>query len=54
MLVGKVVGSVIATRQNENLIGSKFLIVEPLESMQGGRDRCGAVEQGGAGSRRLI
>lgn len=40
MIVGKVVGSVVATRKNENLIGSKFLIVEPLEHMKntmGGR-----------------
>lgn len=31
MLVGKVTGSIVSTRKNENLIGSKFMIVEALE-----------------------
>ena len=34
MIVGKVVGTVVSTRKNENLIGSKFMIVEPLKSMK--------------------
>ena len=34
MIVGKVVGSLVSTRKNDNLIGSKFMIVEPLEKMQ--------------------
>lgn len=29
MLIGKVIGTVISTRKNSKLIGSKFLIVEP-------------------------
>lgn len=29
MIVGKVVGSVVSTRKNENLVGSKFMIVQP-------------------------
>ncbi len=33
MIVGKVVGSVVATRKNQNLTGNKFLIVEPYEKM---------------------
>ncbi|MBP3580827.1 MAG: EutN/CcmL family microcompartment protein [Clostridia bacterium] len=33
MIVGKVVGSVVATRKNQNLTGNKFLIVEPYENM---------------------
>ena len=28
MLIGKVVGSVVSTRKNENLVGNKFMIVE--------------------------
>ena len=28
MLIGKIVGSVVSTRKNEKLIGSKFMIVE--------------------------
>ena len=34
MLIGKVVGSVVSTRKNENLVGNKFMIVEPLKSMK--------------------
>ena len=34
MIVGKVVGSVIATRKSEKLIGNKFMIVQPLETMK--------------------
>ena len=33
MIIGKVVGSVVSTRKNENLIGNKFLIVEPQQGM---------------------
>ena len=29
MLIGKVIGTVISTRKNSKLIGSKFLIIEP-------------------------
>jgi ethanolamine utilization protein EutN len=32
MFVGKVIGTVVATRKNEKLTGSKFLIVAPLDS----------------------
>lgn len=47
MLLGKVVGSVVSTRKNENLIGNKFLIVQPLEGMQG--ERLVAIDNVGAG-----
>ena len=30
MIIGKVTGSVVATRKDEKLIGSKFLVIEPL------------------------
>ena len=33
MIVGKVVGSLISTRKSENLVGNKFMVVKPLESM---------------------
>lgn len=33
MLIGKVVGSVVATRKNENLVGNKFMIVQLIEDM---------------------
>ncbi len=34
MVIGKVVGSIIATRKNDKLIGQKLLIVRPLENME--------------------
>ena len=34
MVIGTVVGSIIATRKNEKLIGQKLLIVRPLENME--------------------
>ena len=34
MIVGKVVGSIVSTRKNENLIGHKFMIIEPISSMK--------------------
>lgn len=30
MIIGKVTGSVVSTRKNENLVGNKFMIVEPV------------------------
>ncbi len=37
MIIGKVVGSIIATRKNENLVGQKLLVVRPLKNME---DNC--------------
>lgn len=48
MLVGKVVGSVVATRKNEKLLGNKFMIVEPLDSMSA-QGRIVAIDNVGAG-----
>lgn len=53
MIVGKVVGSVVATRKNENLLGSKFMIVEPLDDM-GSKGRLVAVDNVGAGIGELV
>lgn len=54
MFVGKVVGSVVATRKNENLIGSKFLIVEPLQKMSQGTSRIVAIDNVGAGIGEIV
>ena len=35
MIAAKVVGSIVSTRKSENLIGNKFMIVEPVERMKG-------------------
>ena len=41
MLMGKVVGSVVSTRKNENLVGNKFMIVEVADHMrQGAKQIC--------------
>ncbi len=48
MIVGKVVGSIVSTRKNEKLIGSKFMIVEPIKSLEQGY-RIVAVDNVGAG-----
>lgn len=49
MIVGKVVGTVVATRKNEKLIGSKFLIVEPINKMGMDKGRFIAIDNVGAG-----
>ncbi len=46
MIVGKVIGSVVSTRKNENLLGSKFMIIEPTE---GSNNKIIAVDNIGAG-----
>jgi ethanolamine utilization protein EutN len=45
MIIGKVVGSVVSTRKNENLVGSKFMIIKP----QQGEETFVAVDNVGAG-----
>lgn len=49
MIVGKVVGTVVATRKNENLVGNKFLIIQPLIKMQPCGQRFVAIDNVGAG-----
>ena len=50
MIIGKVVGTVICTRKNANLVGSKFMIVDPMEKMGAGTaERIVAVDNVGAG-----
>lgn len=47
MIIGKVTGSVVSTRKVENLIGNKFMIVEPIDKM--GKGALVAVDNIGAG-----
>lgn len=49
MIIGKVVGSIVSTRKNENLVGNKFMIIEPLEEMGQGIGRFVAIDNIGAG-----
>lgn len=48
MVVGKVVGSIVSTRKCENLVGNKFMIIEPLEEMAAA-GRFVAIDNIGAG-----
>ena len=48
MLIGTIVGSVVSTRQNEKLVGSKFMIVETVAAT-GDTKRLVAVDNVGAG-----
>ena len=38
--MGKVVGSVVSTRKNENLVGNKFMIVEVAYASGSKTDHC--------------
>ena len=50
MIIGKVGGTVICTRKNNDLVGSKFLIVDPMEKMKTeNSNRLVAVDNVGAG-----
>ena len=54
MIIGKVVGTVICTRKNDNLIGSKFMIIEPLVKMGEENSRIVAVDPVGAGNNDIV
>ena len=54
MIVGKVVGSVIATRKSEKLIGNKFMIVQPLETMKSDTNQFVAIDNIGAGIGEMV
>ena len=49
MIIGKVVGSLFSTRKSEKLVGNKFMIVEPVESMRNTGSRLVAIDIIGAG-----
>ena len=54
MLIGKVVGSVVSTRKNENLVGNKFMIVEFPEGMEIRKKKIVAVDNIGAGVGEIV
>ena len=53
MSIGKVVGSVVSTRKCDNLVGNKFMIVEPIPSLKVD-NRIVAVDKVGAGIGELV
>lgn len=54
MIIGKVVGKVISTRKNEDLIGCKFLVIEILSSMSKDKSKLVAVDNVGAGIGEIV
>lgn len=52
MIIGKVVGSIVSTRKNDNLIGCKFMVVEPCKGMA--QSRFIAVDNVGAGIGEIV
>ena len=48
MIIGKVVGSVVSTRKCDNLVGNKFMLVEPIPSLKVD-NRIVAIDKIGAG-----
>ena len=53
MLIGKIVGSVVSTRKNERLVGSKFMIVETVAET-GDVKRIVAIDDVGAGIGEMV
>lgn len=49
MIIGKVVGSVFSTRKSEKLVGNKFMIIHPEESMRADGNDLVAIDIIGAG-----
>ena len=49
MIIGKVTGSIVSTRKHENLVGNKFMIVEPISMMNGEQKQLVAIDNIGAG-----
>ena len=49
MIAAKVIGSIVSTRKCENLIGNKFMIVEPVGRMKGVTNQFVAIDNIGAG-----
>lgn len=54
MIIGKVTGSIVATRKNEKLVGCKLMVVDILESMNGGNSRIIAIDNVGAGIGEVV
>lgn len=55
MIIGKVVGTVISTRKHSRLVGSKFLIIDPMEKMtESVGERIVAVDEVGAGINEIV
>lgn len=54
MLIGKVIGSIVSTRKNDNLVGNKFMVIEPLEGLGDPNNKIVAIDNIGAGIGELV
>ncbi|MBQ6885534.1 MAG: EutN/CcmL family microcompartment protein [Clostridia bacterium] len=54
MLVGKVVGTIVSTRKNEKLVGSKFMVIEPIEKLGDPNNKFVAIDNVGAGIGEIV
>ncbi|MBE5819005.1 MAG: ethanolamine utilization protein EutN [Clostridiales bacterium] len=53
MIIGKVMGSIVATRKNANLVGQKLMIVKPIND-GGSNGTIVAIDNVGAGIGELV
>jgi ethanolamine utilization protein EutN len=49
MIIGKVIGSIVSTRKQDNLVGNKFMVIEPINMMNGAHNKLVAIDNIGAG-----
>ena len=49
MIIGKVTGSIVSTRKQENLVGSKFMVIERVGTNGEEKNRLVAIDNIGAG-----
>ena len=49
MIIGKVLGSIVSTRKQDNLVGNQFMVIEPINVMDGERKQLVAIDNIGAG-----
>lgn len=49
MLIGKVTGSIVSTRKQENLVGNKFMVIEPINVVNNQPKQMVAIDNIGAG-----
>ena len=54
MIVGKVIGSVVSTRKMNALVGSKLMVVEPLQAMDSPHSKIIAIDNIGAGIGEIV
>ncbi len=53
MIIGTVVGSIVATRKNEKLVGQKLLIIRPADGMEE-KNEFVAIDNVGAGIGEIV